>query len=73
MPPNQPLLAPAPRKHLFHSTVSKQPPRPNTRIHYPLFTPHSLSMPAGPLNINGWERLMTEFPDKALVTALLGI
>ena len=60
-------------KPSFHSTVSQEPACPNTRIHYSLYTAHSFSMPAGPLNFNGWERVLSEFPDKAPVTALLGI
>ena len=46
---------------------------PNTSIHYPLFTQHSVPMPAGVLKSLGWERLMQRFPDKAVVEAILGI
>ena len=47
--------------------------RPNTSIHYPLFTPHTLEMPAGVLKLAGWERLTTEFPDSRVIAAILGI
>jgi len=65
----------------LHSTsYNLQPPapcdkrtRPNTNIHYPLFTPHSLPMPVGQLRAEGWERLTACFPDKAVTFAIRGI
>ena len=47
--------------------------RPNTAIHYPLFTSHKLKMPAGTLKAAGWEHLARNFPDSEVVVALLGI
>jgi len=55
------------------SPVSKQPPRPNTRIHYPLFTTHTIPMPAGQLKMNGWKELTSEYPDQQVIKAILGI
>ena len=56
-------------------TVSGQPQhtRPNTHIHYPLFTKHSLPIPAGPLNYAGWECLTRSFPDREVMEAILCI
>ena len=56
-------------------TVSGQPQhtRPNTHIHYPLFTKHTLPMSAGPLNYAGWERLTRSFPAHEFVESILGI
>jgi len=55
-----------------YSAVSKQPPRPNTQIHYKLFTSHTAPMPAGSLNIHGWKKHMKEFQDEEGVAAILG-
>lgn len=57
----------------LHNPPSKPPPPSNTRIYYSLFTPHEFSMPAGPLISKGWKKVMTNYPNKDLVTALLGI
>ena len=54
-------------------TVTKQPARPNTSLHYPLFTPHMTPMPPGPLNIEAWSQFTTEYPDPAVRAAILGI
>lgn len=66
--------------HLMHTKLHptmhparKEPPRPNTQLHYPVFTAHHMPMPAGPLNIIGWRRLTLKSPDHVLVEALLGI
>jgi len=56
-----------------YSAVSKQPPRPNTQIHYKPFTSHTAPMRAGSLNIHGWKKHMKEFPDEQVLTAILGI
>jgi len=53
--------------------VSEQPARPNTSIHYRLFTPHILPMPPGQLNMRGWQKLMAELPDPAITSAIIGI
>ena len=55
------------------TAVSKQPSRPNIVIHYPLFTSHTLPMPAGPMRVEGWAQLTTEFPERDVIAALLGI
>ena len=41
-------------------------------IHIPL-TPHSLPRPVGQLRAEGWDRLTTCFPDKAVISAIRGI
>ena len=53
--------------------ISKEPARPNTTIHYPLFSPHSLPMPTGQLRETGWKQLTTQFPDHKVIRAILGI
>ncbi|KAG0635992.1 hypothetical protein HOY80DRAFT_1003825 [Tuber brumale] len=53
------------------STVCKQVARPNTAIHYPLFVPLSFNLPCGQLSIEGWERASVDYPDKAVITAIL--
>lgn len=53
--------------------VSKQAARPNTAIHYPLFTSQALQMPPGQLNPLRWQRLTTDFPDRAVSSAVIGI
>jgi len=54
-------------------TVSKQVSRPNTAIHYLLYTPHKLPMPAGQLHARGWKQLTTKFPDQEVTATILGI
>ena len=53
--------------------VSKQHAHPNTSLHHPLFTPHSLKMPTSQLHLEGWKRLTTAFPDTGVTNAILGI
>ena len=45
----------------------------NTTIHYPLFTQHSLPMPAGVLKPQGWKEVTRDFEDQKVITAILGI
>jgi hypothetical protein len=45
----------------------------NTTIRYPLFTPHTLPMPASPLKKEGWRALLLDHPNRELVDTLLGI
>ena len=47
--------------------------RPNTSIHYPLYTPHSLPMPIGQLRVDGWRNLTHDYPDRHVIAAILGI
>jgi len=55
-------------------TVSEHPPLShNTQIYYPVYTPHNYPMPAGQLNLPGWERLTVAYPELAVVHAILGI
>jgi len=66
--------APSRSQNYFPSpTVSEQLARPNTFIHFSLFTPHSSEIPPCPLNQARWERLTQEYPDKLVIAALLGI
>ena len=53
--------------------VSQERYRPNTKLDYLLFTPHSQNMPAGQLRSAGWEHLTTNFPDPEVIRAILGI
>ena len=55
------------------SSTSKNDTRPNTSIHYPLFTPHSLPMPTGRLKLEGWAKLMALYPDSEVTSAIMGI
>ena len=54
-------------------TVSPQFTRPNTAIHYSLFTPHDTPMPAGPLDLIGWKKHTEILPDQRVTSAILGI
>ena len=47
--------------------------RPNTKIHYELFTPHPLPMPIVPLKAHRWKSLCAEYPDRAVADAVVGI
>lgn len=47
--------------------------RPNTSIHYTLFTRHALPMPKQVLKREGWERRTSQYPDPSIVDAILGI
>lgn len=68
------LIFQATRCHnLSSSLISKPPARPNTTLHYTLFTPHSSPMPQGQLNQDGWKRLGKDYPDRAVVNSILGI
>ena len=82
--PTQPVSSNIPHEHKTlgpqglsysppYSAVSKQPPRPNTQIHYRLFTLYTAPMPAGSLKVHGWKKHMKEFPDEQVVAAILGI
>ena len=53
--------------------VSEQHVGPNTLIHYPVYTEHSIPIPAGQLKYDGWRNLMTTFPDRQVGDAILGI
>ena len=55
------------------SLVSKPPPRSNTQMHYDLFTEHEIRMPVGLLNYNGWRKLTSKYPDRAVAESILGI
>jgi len=46
---------------------------PNTSLHYPLFTAHSLPMPTGQLRGEGWGKLTQDYPEPHVITAVLGI
>ena len=61
------------KHNLLPDAVSKQSRRPNTKIHYPLFTEHTIPMPAGPLKYNGWRKLTYGYPDTDVVHSILGI
>lgn len=54
-------------------TVSKQPQRPNTRIHYPVYNQHDLPTPASQLNVLQWEELLAEYSEPNLADAICGI
>ena len=66
-------LHPRPMDGQLPADISKEPARPNTTIHYPLFSPHSLPMPTGQLSETGWKQLTTQFPDHEVIRAMLGI
>lgn len=66
-------MYPLPGNNSLISSVSKPAARPNTAIHYPLFVPHQLNLPHSQLRIKGWERATLDYPDRAVITAILGI
>lgn len=66
-------MYPLPRNNSLISSVSKPAARPNTAIHYPLFVAHQLNLPHSQLNIKGWDRATLDYPDRAVITAILGI
>ena len=66
-------LPPGPMARGLPADISKEPARPNTPIHYPLFSPHSLPMPTGQLRETGWKQLTTQFPDHEVIRAIIGI
>ena len=53
--------------------ISKEPAHPNTTIHYPLFSPHTLSMPTGQLTEIESTQLSPQFPDHEVIQAIHGI
>ena len=71
--PKRSDLHPGPMDRWLPADISKEPARPNTTIHYPVFSPHSLPMPMGQLRETGWKQLTTHFPDHELIRAILGI
>jgi hypothetical protein len=44
-----------------------------TSLRYELFTRHSLPLPPGPLKIQGWRALLTNYPNREFVNTLLAI
>ena len=46
---------------------------PNTTIHYPLFTSHTIPMPAGVLKPAGWAQLAKNLENAEVISAILGI
>ena len=72
-PTNHALNTSPPHSILNGPTISQGPARPNTFLHYPLFTPHTIPMPPCPLKIQTWKRLTSEYPDPAVTTAVIGI
>ena len=66
-------LHPGPMARGLSGDISKEPACPNTTIHYPLFSPHSLPMPTGQLRETGWKQLTTQFPDHRVMRGILGI
>ena len=55
------------------SKVSQPLPRSNTIIPYPVYTQHTIPMPAGPLQLAGWSEFLKTYPEPAVVEAILGI
>jgi len=51
----------------------KLPHRPNTVLHYTLFTPQNLPMPAGPRKTARWKRLTVKSQDQEVIAAILGV
>ena len=47
--------------------------RPNTNIHYELFTPHTDAMPTLQLKPDAWWELGKEYPEKEVVHAIVGM
>ena len=72
--PNMGLAAPTPHEIIPpNQPVSKQRYRPNTKLHYTLFTTHSISMALGQLKAKGWKQLTRNFPDTKVIIAIQGI
>lgn len=46
---------------------------PNTTIHYPLFTSHTIPMPAGVLKPAGWAQLTKNLENAEVISPILGI
>ncbi|KAG0641064.1 hypothetical protein HOY80DRAFT_1114733 [Tuber brumale] len=63
----------APQPTLPGQASSQKPARPNTSLCYLLFTPHTCPMPAGQLKYEGWKELTSDYPDKPVISAILGI
>jgi len=56
------------------TTVSRLPTtRPNTTIHYLVYTRHSILMPTGQLKQIGWTNLTIAFFNQEMIDAILGI
>jgi len=72
-PPTKVVTSPLSEFNSFIPLVSKPTARPNTSIHYAVYTRHRIPMPAGQLKFNGWQNLMMTFPDPVVVRAILGI
>ena len=72
-PTTESIILPQCDLTLFSPYVSKQPTRPNTHIHYPVYTEHHIRMPAGQLKYAGWSKHTTTFPDREVRDAILGI
>ena len=47
--------------------------RPNTVIHYQLFSPHAHTMPTVPLKPDAWYRHCKDYPEKEVIDAIIGI
>jgi len=69
VPPMSPLL----ENYCLITSVCKHAARPNTAIHYPLFVPHQLNLSRSQLSIKGWERATLDYPERAVITAILGV
>ena len=55
------------------SKVSQPLPRPNTVIPYPVYTQHTIPMPASPLQLAGWSEFLKTYLEPAVVEPILGI
>jgi len=62
-----------PKHKLPLPIVSQQPVRPNTSLHYTVYTKHYLPMPGGPLNQQGSRRQTSQYPEPLVIDAILGI
>ena len=65
------LLEPTPNS--AYKLFSTGPTRPDTMVHYPLFTSHQIPMPAGQLRAAGWKAVTTGYPDPKIIMTILGI
>ena len=70
---HSPQLASVPIPISPQLNVSQQPTRPNTYLHYSLFSPHQTPIPVGQLNPDGWKQLTCRYPDQSVTAAILGI
>jgi len=67
------LPGPLPQSKPPPTVLSEQPTRPNSCLHYAVYTKHYLRTPAGPLSLQRWRERTTLYPEPSVTDAILGI